>query len=100
MFCQRLCGRLEIHCTCVGSYAVNTRLLRLCSIPFTLEFTCNALRNHYLLVSVKKKKKMALFMERIINFQQMIKCKGVLLRKDWRIINLLLLSGLQEDGPG
>ncbi len=47
-----------------------------------------------------KKKKMALFMKRIINFQPMIRCKGVLLRKDWRIINLLLVSGLQEDGPG
>ncbi len=47
-----------------------------------------------------KKKKKALFMKRIINFQQMIRCKGMLLRKDWRIINLLLDSGLQEDGPG
>ncbi len=37
-------------------------------------------------------------MKRIINFQQMIKCMGVLLRKDWKIINLLLVSGLQEDG--
>ncbi len=30
-------------------------------------------------------------MKRIINFQQMIRCKGVLLRKDWKIINLLLV---------
>ncbi len=28
----------------------------------------------------------------------MIRYKGVLLRKDWRIINLLLVSDLQEDG--
>ncbi len=48
----------------------------------------------------RKKEKLALFMKRIINFQLMIRCKGVLLRKDWRIINLLLVSGLQEDGPG
>ncbi len=47
----------------------------------------------------KKEEKLALFMKRIINFQQMIRCKGVLLRTDWRIINLLLVSGLQDDGP-
>ncbi len=29
----------------------------------------------------------------------MIRCKEVLLRKDWRIINLLHVAGLQEDGP-
>ncbi len=45
-------------------------------------------------------KKLALFMKRIINFQQMMRCKGVLLRKDWKIINLLVVSGLQEDGSG
>ncbi len=28
----------------------------------------------------------------------MIRCKEVLLRKDWRIINLLRVAGLQEDG--
>ncbi len=28
----------------------------------------------------------------------MIRCKKVLLRKYWRIINLLLVAGLQEDG--
>ncbi len=43
---------------------------------------------------IRRRKKMALFMKRIINFQQMIRCKGVLHRKDWRIINLLLVSGL------
>ncbi len=48
----------------------------------------------------KKKKKLALFIKRIINFQQMIRCKEVFLRKDWRIINLLRVVGLQEDGPG
>ncbi len=48
----------------------------------------------------KKKKKLALFMKRVINFQQMISCKEVLHRKDWRIINLLRVAGLQEDGPG
>ncbi len=47
-----------------------------------------------------EEEKMALFMKRIINFQQMMRCKGALLRKDWKIINLLLFSGLQEDGPG
>ncbi len=41
---------------------------------------------------------MALFMKRIINFQQMIRCKGVFLRKDWRIINLLLVSGYKKTG--
>ncbi len=47
----------------------------------------------------KKEEKLALFMKIIINFQQMIRCKEVLLRKDWRIINLLRVAGLQEDGP-
>ncbi len=48
----------------------------------------------------EEEEKLALFMKRIINFQQMIRCNEVLLRKDWRIINLLLVAGLQEDGPG
>ncbi len=48
----------------------------------------------------EERRKLALFMTRIINFQQMIRCKKVLLRKDWRIINLLRVAGLQEDGPG
>ncbi len=48
----------------------------------------------------KKEEKLALFMRRIINFQQMIRCKGVLFRKDWKIINRILVWGLQEDGPG
>ncbi len=48
----------------------------------------------------KKKEKLALFMKRIINFQQMMRCKGVLHRKDWKITNLHLVPGLQEDGPG
>ncbi len=48
----------------------------------------------------KKKKKKALFMKRNINFQHVISCKGGLLRIDWWIINLLLVVGLQEDGPG
>ncbi len=51
-------------------------------------------------VMARRKKKLALFMKRIINFLQMIRCKEVLLRKDWRIINLLRVAGLQEDGPG
>ncbi len=46
------------------------------------------------------KKKLAVFMKRIITVQQMIRCKGVLFRNDWKIINLLTVSGLQEDGPG
>ncbi len=46
----------------------------------------------------EEEEKLALFMKRIINFQQMIRCKEVLLRKDWRIINLLRVAGLQEDG--
>ncbi len=37
-------------------------------------------------------------MKRIINFQQMIRYKEVLLRKDWRIITLLRVAGLQEEG--
>ncbi len=45
----------------------------------------------------EEEEKLALFMKRIINFQQMIRCKEVLLRKDWRIINLLRVAGLQED---
>ncbi len=48
----------------------------------------------------KKEEKLALFMKRIINFQQMIRSKEVLLRKDWRIINLFRVAGLQENGPG
>ncbi len=48
----------------------------------------------------EEEEKLALFMKRIINFQQMTRCKEVLLRKDWRIINLLRVAGLQEDGPG
>ncbi len=48
----------------------------------------------------EEEEKLALFMKRIINFQQMIRCKEVLLRKDWAIIILLRVAGLQEDGPG
>ncbi len=48
----------------------------------------------------EEEEKLALFMKRIINFQQMVRCKEVLLRKDWRIINLFRVAGLQEDGPG
>ncbi len=48
----------------------------------------------------EEEEKLALFMKRIINFQQIIRRKEVLLRKDWRIINLLRVAGLQEDGPG
>ncbi len=44
---------------------------------------------------IEEEEKLALFMKRIINFQQMTRCKEVLLRKDWRIINLLLVEGLQ-----
>ncbi len=51
-------------------------------------------------VCIEEEEKLALFMKRIINFQQMIRCKEGLLRKDWRIINLLRVAGLQEDGPG
>ncbi len=47
----------------------------------------------------EEEENLALLMKRIINFQQMIRCKEVLLRKDWRIINLLRVAGLQEDGP-
>ncbi len=42
--------------------------------------------------------KLALFMKRIINFQQMMRCKGVLLRKDWKMINLLLFSVYKKTG--
>ncbi len=52
------------------------------------------------LINEEEEEKLALFMKRIINFQQLIRCKEVLLRKDWRIINLLRVAGLQEDGPG
>ncbi len=48
----------------------------------------------------KEEEKLALFMKIIINFQHVISYKGVLLRIVWWIINLLLVSGLQEDGPG
>ncbi len=47
----------------------------------------------------EEEEKLALFMKRNINFQQMKRCKEVLLRKDWRKINLLRVAGLQEDGP-
>ncbi len=59
--------------------------------------------NSYILKIIlkrRRRRKLALFMKRIINFQQMIRCREVLLRKDWRIINLLRVAGLQEDGPG
>ncbi len=49
---------------------------------------------------LEEEEKLALFMKRIINFQHVISYRGVLLRIDWWIINLLLVSGLQEDGPG
>ncbi len=48
----------------------------------------------------EEEEKLALFMKGIINFQHVISYKGVLLRIDWWIINLLLVLGLQEDGPG
>ncbi len=51
-------------------------------------------------MSEEEEEKLALFMKRIINFQHVISYKGVLHRIDWVIINLLLVSGLQEDGPG
>ncbi len=50
--------------------------------------------------SEEEEKKLALLMKRIINFQHVISYNGVLLRIDWLIIHLLLVSGLQEDGPG
>ncbi len=58
--------------------------------------------NSYILKIIlkRRRRKLALFMKRIINFQQMIRCREVLLRKDRRIINLLRVAGLQEDGPG
>ncbi len=34
--------------------------------------------------SFEEEEKLALFMKRIINFQQMVRCKGVLLREGWR----------------
>ncbi len=48
----------------------------------------------------RRRRKIRFFIKRIINFQQMMICKEVLLRKGWRIINLLRVAGLQEDGPG
>ncbi len=48
--------------------------------------------NNLTLSTVEEEEKLALFKKRIIYFQQMIRCK-MLLRKDWRIINLLLVSG-------
>ncbi len=63
--------------------------------------TCFAsMRDAVTIVVNGKMLTLALFMKRIINFHQMIRCKEVLLRKDWRIINLLRDAGLQEDGPG
>ncbi len=54
-----------------------------------------------MLVVIKNiSEKIGFIYEEIINFQQMIRYKGVLLRKDWKIINGLHVSGLQEDGPG
>ncbi len=49
--------------------------------------------------AMEEEEELALYMKRNINFQQMIRCKEVLLRKDWRIINLLRVAGLQGDGP-
>ncbi len=41
---------------------------------------------HLIATEEEEEEKLDLFMKRIINFQQMIRYKGVLLRKDWRII--------------
>ncbi len=59
-------------------------------------------KNQILKIHVEEEEveKLALFMKRIINFQEMIRCKEVLLRKDWRIISLLLVlhrRSLKED---
>ncbi len=48
----------------------------------------------------EEEENLVLFMKRIINFQHVISYKGVLLKIDWWIISLLLVSGLHEDGPG
>ncbi len=48
----------------------------------------------------EEKRKLALFMKRIINFQQLIRCKEVLLRKDWKIRVRPLVSDLHVDGSG
>ncbi len=48
----------------------------------------------------RRKRKIGFIYEEIINFQQIIRYKGVFLREDWKIINQLLVSSLQEDGPG
>ncbi len=69
------------------------------SLSLNIHLPCDhQLRLHN--IFFEKEEKWALFMKRILNLQHMISCKGVLLRIDWWIINLLLVSGLQEDGPG
>ncbi len=47
----------------------------------------------HIMIQKKKKKKLASFYEEIIG-------RELLLRKDWKIMNQLLVPGLQEDGPG
>ncbi len=75
----------------VPLYSVLVRL----HLEYAIQANCPYLKN-----VIEEEEKLALFMKRIINFQQMIRCKEVLLRKDWRRINLLRVAGLKEDGPG
>ncbi len=51
-------------------------------------------------VGQRRRRKIGFIYEENHKFSAMIRCKEVLLRKDWRIINLLRVTDLQEDGPG
>ncbi len=48
----------------------------------------------------KRRRKIGFIYEENHKFSADDEIKRVLLRKDWKIINLNLVSGLQKDGPG
>ncbi len=55
--------------------------------PSTSEILISGSQNRRMILKRKCKQdeEGKLFMRKIINFQQMVRCKGVLLRKDWKI---------------
>ncbi len=103
-FSRSIFGAYHVIAACLTEFH-NYKFIKACvyrflSVCFLPSVAFGVFFNRYNFKKKKKKKKLALFMKRIINFQQMIRCKEVLLRKDWRIINLIRVAGLQEEGPG
>ncbi len=100
-----------LHIACLNTHRTNLatgtkHLIQNAGMCYTMDqenllvIFAHAYNLMLLIYQLEEEDKLALFLKRIIHFQQMIRCKGVLLRKDWKIINLLHVSGLQEDGPG